>query len=136
MHVLKFYSYLFYRIKIYYNETWQAVFAFNTIILLNVMSCFMIYSSIMHYSIQEVWFLHFTNDYFYDRLVLGILKVSPIFIVTFLLSVIFRQRIQAYNEIFKHEPNAKQKKRSAGMIGYFIFTALFFLFGIVSSSFF
>ena len=135
MNILKFYSYIFYRFKNYY-EMWQAVMAFNAVFMLNVLSIAMLYASIKHLSSDDVWFLYSTNDYFYDRIVLGVAKVSPIFILTFLISVIFKKKLQKYYTEFKNESEKRKKRRAFGMWAYFVFTILFLIFSIVSSSFF
>ena len=135
MNILKFYSYIFYRFKNYY-EMWQAVMAFNAVFMLNVLSIAMLYASIKHLSSNEVWFLYSTNDYFYDRIVLGVAKVSPIFLITFLISVIFKKKLQKYYTEFKNESEKRKKRRAFGMWAYFVFTVLFFIFSVVSSLFF
>lgn len=134
MNILKFYAYLFYRLKNYY-ELWQAVFVFNVILLIHIMSIVAIYASIMHLGIRDVWFFYSTKDYFYDRLVLGTIRIAPIFFVTYLLSRLFKKRLEAYYIEFYNEPIEKQKRRHRGMIIYFVFTVLFLIFSIVSSSF-
>jgi hypothetical protein len=131
MNILKFFAYIFYRFKNYY-ELWQAFIVFNAILMFNIISIFALYTSVMHYSSQDVWYLHYTNDYFYDRLVLGVAKVSPIFLTTYLISILFKKKISGYYIEFKNETKERQKKRIIGMWAYIVFTVLFFVFSIFS----
>lgn len=135
MKLIKFYAYIFYRLKNYY-DMWQAVLVFNAILMFNVMSVFALYGSIMHIKIRDVWFFYTTHDYFYDRFVLGIIRIGPIFLVTYFLSLILKKKLEAYYIEFRDESLEIKKKRNRGRILYFIFTIIFFIFSIISSSFF
>ena len=135
MNMLKFYAYIFYRFKNYY-EMWHAIMVFNALLMLNIMSITMFYASYMDYSRDDLWLMYSTNDYFYDRLVLGVAKVLPIFVTTFLLSIIFKKKLRDYYSEFKNESKVIQKRRAFGMWAYIVFTGLFFILSIVSSSFF
>lgn len=132
--MLKFYAYIFYRFKNYY-EMWQAIMVFNLIFIINIFSLFALYASVMDYSSQDFWFFYYTNDYFYNRFVLGVAKVLPIFITTFLLSIIFKKKLNNYYYEFKNESKVIQKRRAFGMWTYIVFTGLFFIFSLVSSLF-
>jgi hypothetical protein len=135
MNILKFYSYVFYRFKNYY-EMWQAILVFNAILLFNIMSIFALYASIMHIKIHDVWFFYTTHDYFYDRFVYGVERVSPIFLTTYIIYMLNKKKIESYYVQFRDEPIEIKKKRNRGRILYFVFTIVFFIFSIVSSSFF
>ena len=135
MKILKFYAYIFYRFKNYY-EKWQAVLVFNVILMFQILAILTIYKNIMHLSSQEVWYLHYTNNYFYDRIILGIIRIGPLFLVTYILSLIFKKKLEAYYIEFRDESLEIKKKRNRGRIFYFLFTILFCIFSVVSSSFF
>jgi hypothetical protein len=135
MKLLKFYAYIFYRFKNYY-EKWQAVLVFNAILMFNMLSILFIYASINHLKTDEVLYLYYTNNYFYDRFILGTLRIGPIFLVTYLLSLIFKKKLETYYIEFRDETSEIKKKRNRGRILYFVFTVLFFIFSVVSSSFF
>ena len=135
MKILKFYAYIFYRLKIYY-EMWQAVLVFNAILMFHILSILFIYASIMHLKTDDVLFLYNTNNYFYDKFVLGTLRIGPIFLFTYFLSRIFKKKLEVYYIEFRDEPLEIKKKRNLGRIVYFVFTVLFCILSIVSSSFF
>lgn len=135
MIIIKFYSHIFYRLKNYYN-LWQAFLVFNTILLLNIMSFFLLYASITHNDIHDLWFLSTTNDYFYDRFEYGVKRVGPLFFFTYTLSVIFKKKLQIYYVEFSDEPLELKKKRNLGMTLYLIFTGLFFVFSLISTKIF
>jgi len=135
MKILKFYAYIFYRFKNYY-EMWQAVLVFNAILMFHMMSILFVYISIKHLKTNDVLLLFNTDNYFYDKFVLGVLRIGPIFLVTYFLSCIFKKKLEAYYIEFRDEPLEIKKKRNRGRILYFVFTIAFFIFSIVSSSFF
>jgi hypothetical protein len=136
MKPLKFFAYIYYRFKNYYDYSAQAVIVFNSILMFNCMSIIFVLHSILHISAKDSWFFTKTNSFFYDRFVIGTIQIGPIFIATFLCSVIFRNRLNQYYEEFKNESPEKSKKRKTGMIIYFVCTVLFMIFSICSSSFF
>jgi hypothetical protein len=136
MKPLKFFAYIYYQFKNYYDYTAQAIIVFNSIFMFQMLGLITLYANINHYSTNQVWMLHYTNNYFYDRFFLGTLRIGPIYIATYLCSVIFRNRLNQYYEEFKNESPEKSKKRKTGMITYFVFTVLFLIFSICSSSFF
>lgn len=135
MKTLKFYAYIFYRFKNYY-EMWQAVLVFNAILMFHMLSILFIYASIMHLKTDDVLYLYNTNNYFYDRFVLGTLRIGPIFLLTYFLSRIFKKKLEAYYIEFRDESLEIKKRRNRGRILYFAFTVVFFIFSIFSSSIF
>ena len=135
MKVLKFYAYIFYKFKNCY-ELWQAIMSFNVIILFNIMSILFLWASIMHIKIKDLRFFQNTNDYFNNRLYIAILDVVPIFLITFLTYRINKNKIENYFNEFDEESLILKKKRNRSRILYFVFTVLFFIFSIVSSSIF
>ena len=135
MKVLKFYAYIFYKFKNCY-ELWQAIMSFNVIILFNIMSILFLWASIMHIKIKDLRFFQNTNDYFNNRLYIAILDVVPIFLITFLTYRINKNKIENYFNEFDEESLILKKKRNRNRILYFVFTVLFFIFSIVSSSIF
>jgi len=135
MKVLKFYAYIFYKFKNCY-ELWQAIMSFNVIILFNIMSILFLWASIMHIKIKDLIFFQNTNDYFNNRLYIAILDVVPIFLITFLTYRINKNKIENYFNEFDEESLILKKKRNRSRILYFVFTVLFFIFSIVSSSIF
>ena len=135
MKVLKFYAYIFYKFKNCY-ELWQAIMSFNVIILFNIMSILFLWASIMHIKIKDLIFFQNTNDYFNNRLYIAILDVVPIFLITYLIYRINKNKIENYFNEFDEESLILKKKRNRNRILYFVFTVLFFIFSIVSSSIF
>jgi hypothetical protein len=115
---------------------WQAVLVFNAILMFHILSILFIYASIMHLKTDDVLFLYNTNNYFYDKFVLGTLRIGPIFLFTYFLSRIFKKKLEVYYIEFRDEPLEIKKKRNLGRIVYFVFTVLFCILSIVSSSFF
>jgi len=93
MKVLKFYAYIFYKFKNCY-ELWQAIMSFNVIILFNIMSILFLWASIMHIKIKDLRFFQNTNDYFNNRLYIAILDVVPIFLITFLIYRINKNKFE------------------------------------------
>ena len=135
MKVLKFYTYIFYKFKNCY-ELWQAIMSFNVIILFNIMSILFLWASIMHIKIKDLIFFQNTNDYFNNRLYIAVLDVVPIFLITYLIYRINKNKIENYFNEFDEESLILKKKRNRNRILYFVFTVLFFIFSIVSSSIF
>jgi len=135
MKVLKFYAYIFYRFKNYY-ELWQAIMSFNVIVLFNIMSIIFLGASILHIKIKDLIFFQNTNSYFNDRLYIAIVDVVPIFLITYLIYKIYKNKIENYFKEFDEESLVLKKKRNRVRIFYFAFTVLFFIFSIVSSSIF
>lgn len=135
MKILEFYAYIFYRLKKYY-PLWQAILVFNMIIVFHIMSIMFLYTNLNHLSTNDVWFLHQTNNYFYSRFVLGTLKIGPVFLLTFVFSRIFKEKLNDCYDEFASEPENFKRKRKIGMRLYYVFTVVFFIFSIVSSSFF
>ena len=135
MKIIKFYSYIFFRLKNYY-EMWQAILVFNAILLFNIMSVIALYASILHIKIRDVWFFYTTHDYFYDRFVYGTERIAPIFLTTFIIYSFNKKKINSYFIEFSDESDEKGKLRNRGKLLYFVFTVLFFIFSVVSSSFF
>lgn len=136
MNILKFYSFIFYRFKKYY-ELWQAVIVFVALISFNLLSILFLYLSVSHTDIDStIFFLNDKNNYFGDRLYIGLVDFLPILLSLFLIYKFNQTRINKYFIEFEEEPIIKQKKRNRGRILYFIFTVLFFIFSVASSRIF
>lgn len=135
MKLLMFYAYIFYRLKKYY-PIWQAILVFNGVILFQIWSIVAIYASALHLPQNDFLLLRVTHNYFYDRFVLGTLRIGPVFLLTFVLSRIFKEKLSDCYDEFANEPENIIRKRKIGMILYYVFTVVFFVFSIVSSSFF
>ena len=136
MNILKFYTYIFYRFKKYYDK-WQAIMSFITVIAFNFMSILFLYLSITHTNVSDnPFFLHDKNDYLGDRFYILVVDVFPLFSILYIIYRVNKKKIEVYFKEFDEESDDIRKKRNRGRILYFVFTVLFFIFSVVSSSFF
>jgi len=136
MNIVKFYTYIFYRFKKYYDN-WQAVLSFIAIIAFNCMSILFLFLSITHADVSDTpFFLNDKNNYFGDRFYILVVDIFPIFLILYIIYRVNKKKIEVYFKEFEEESEDIRKKRNRGRILYFVFTVLFFIFSIVSSSFF
>ena len=132
--ILKFYAYIFFRLKKYY-ELWQAILSFVAIIAFNLLSLLFLYTSLTHSDVKNLFFLQ-NNDYFQQRFYIIIVDLVPLFLILYIIYIASKKKLEVYFKEFEVEPDDIRKKRNRGRILYFVFTVLFFIFSVVSSSFF
>ena len=128
---LKFFSYIYYRLKSYYSSLFQAIIVFNLYITFNVIATYSIYVFIVHLDTSTLWFFKTSDNYFYDRFVYGLSKVAPIYLGTYLISLIFKKKIENYMLEFEGESKKEKKKRAYWLWGYLFFTVIYFVLGFV-----
>lgn len=134
MSILKFYAYLFYRLKNYY-ELWHAVIVFVAIIAFNLISILFLYSSITHSDVKDVFFLG-NGGYFQQRFYILFVDLIPVFVIIYAIYKLKKARIERFYKEFDEESETMKKNRNRGRILYFVISIAFFIFSIVSSSFF
>jgi len=82
MKILKFYAYIFFRLKKYY-ELWQAIISFVAIIAFNLLSLLFLYSSLTHSDVKNLFFVE-NNDYFQQRFYIIIVDLVPLFLILYM----------------------------------------------------
>jgi len=131
MIVLKFFTYIYYRLKSYYSSLAQAIIVFNLCITFNVIATYSACVFVEHLDTSSLWFFKTSDNYFYDRFVYGLSKVAPIYLGTYLISLIFKKRIENYMIEFENESKKDKKKRSYWLWCYLTFTVMYFVLGFV-----
>ena len=134
MNILKFYAYIFYRLKNYY-ELWHAIVIFVAIIAFNLMSLVFLYTSITHSNIKDVFFLG-NSGYFQQRFYILVVDLLPIYIIIYGIYKFNLKKINRFYTEFNEESETKKKYRSRSRLLYFVASILLFIFSIISSSFF
>lgn len=136
MKLIKFYSYMFFTLRKYYGDMWEAMISFIAIIAFNFMSLLFIIISITHdNSIKSVFLLE-TTGYFKNRIYILIVDLIPLFIIICTIYMINRKKINDYFEEFKTYSSKIKNRKKKWNIAYYVISVLFFIFSIISSSFF
>jgi hypothetical protein len=135
MKVLKFYSYIFYRLKRYYDY-WQAVLVFNVILISHYFSIVLYFASINRLKAKDILFLSYTNNYFDDRLKIAIFYLLPVFVITYTISRIKKKRIEIYYQEFEEYKRETQKRLNFYVLVYYALSAIFFISALLSPLFF
>lgn len=135
MKLLKFYSYVFYQLKKHYDY-WQAVLVFNVILISHYFSLVLYFASINKLKANDTLLISYTNNYFDDRLKIAIIYLLPIFVITYIISLIKKKKIESYYQEFKEYKLETQKKLNYYVLAYYVLSAMFFISALISPLFF
>lgn len=124
---MKLYIYIFFQLKNYYSQLWEAFISFIAILMINVLSLLFITASIFDFDPG----FYRSENYFISRFVnIPLIIILPICLIIFLFYKLNTNRIMQYFEEFKRKRNNRLRVQ---MIVYLIISGLLFMFSIISS---
>lgn len=135
MKILKFYCYLFFQLNKKY-EHWHAVLIFNALLISHYFSIIAYYTSANHIKSLNFSLLSYTNNYFNDRLNIAITFILPVFLITYIISKLFKKKIVEFNKEFEEDYLKRTSTTNKLVIMYYIISFLFFFSALISPLFY
>lgn len=133
MNLLKFYAYLFYRSKSEY-ATWRAVLSFNSLIIIQILSIISLIKQGMHGSESKSFIFQFTTDLQNLTFTERTLRILPVFIISYIFSVVYKHRLAGYYLEFSLENETQKKKRDELRKFYLFITMALLLISLILHS--
>lgn len=134
MYLLRFYTFMFYRLKRHYDK-WKALILIITIIGSHFFSFTLYYVRINNMKTSELIMLYDFHDYFLNRARNFIFFFLPFLILFVTINYTFKNKIKGFINEFRNESIVVIQKREKLLNLYYLFSVVLFLSAILSPLF-